>query len=468
MRRLNDFDKSNNENSSRIQNRNHSRNANEKNDLSDVTPSDMVVTSAVANGGKVVPIKRSNQKKKSRKNLKRRLFAFFAGAAALYIVAAVITAMIGHLSTTTALNGLLTEGFKADGYIFREQTVVNAPCGGVLECMVSDGDRISEGQTIGYIYSAQPSADTVKQLKELNMRLATAGISGKEETYNSSIYGNDAEISSYIRDMSDSATERNIKTFADKVVSVETRLKAKTDDGDQGKTVEELTSEINSLNQSAGLLQTITAEKGGVFCPRTDGMEEKLDYSKALEATPPYLKELDGAVPVISQNVEAGQPLFKIINNYTWYFAANIDKKQAETLKEGQNVNLEFFDLSDMPVSGRIAKISNEDGGDVTVVVSTNKYVKGIYSTNKINCDIVTVSVEGIKLPVSCLRVKDGTEGVFVVRLDRAKFVPVSVKYKNNEWAVVSPVDATGDSKLKIYDEVIVDAKSVEDEKIVR
>ena len=70
----------------------------------------------------------------------------------------VISIIRGSLSTTTALSGVLTEDFRADGYVFRDQTVINSPCDGHLECMVSDGDRVSEGQIIGYIYSSVPTA----------------------------------------------------------------------------------------------------------------------------------------------------------------------------------------------------------------------------------------------------------------------------------------------------------------------
>lgn len=417
---------------------------------------------------KILTVGKKRRCKNCGKGLKRKLLAVAAAVVAIYLIAAVAATVIGGLTTTTALNGVLTEGFRTDGYIFREQTVITAPCTGHFECMVGDGDRVSVGQIIGYIYSAQPSADTVKRLKELNIRLAEAGIYGKEEAYTSGGYASSSDTASYIRGMSDIRTQRNLKSFSEKSAGLASQIKSETENYEDGKTTEELSSEIASLNASAGLLQTITAEKGGVFCPRTDGMEDKLDYSKAIEATPAYLNELDATEPVISQSVEAGQPLCKIINNYNWYFAANVDKEQAESVKVGQSIEMEFFDLSDTSISGKVAAVSAEEGGKVTVVVSTNRYVNGIYSTNRINCDIVTVSVSGIKLPVSCLRVKDGTEGVFVVRLDRAKFVPVNVKYKNDEWAIVNPIDSTGDGKLKIYDEVIADAKSVEDEKIVR
>ena len=178
-------------------------------------------------------------------------------------------------------------------------------------------------------------------------------------------------------------------------------------------------------------------------------MRTEFEYSKTKDLTPSYLDELDGISPTVSQTVTGGQPLCK--NNQqdfcTWCFAANTDKEIADTLKEGQSAKLEFFDLDDNIVPGKISRISQEENGKVTVVVSTNRYVKGIYSVNRINCDIVTVNVEGIKLPVGCLRVKDGVEGVFIVRLDRAKFVPVTVNYKNSEWAIVTPIDDVGNTE---------------------
>ena len=47
--------------------------------------------------------------------------------------------------------------------------------------------------------------------------------------------------------------------------------------------------------------------------------------------------------------------------------------------------------------------------------------------------------------------------------------MPVNVKYKNSEWAIVSAVDSqNGDGRLRIYDEVIVNYKTLEEGKIVR
>lgn len=417
---------------------------------------------------KSIDTNRSVRPKRSRRQTKQKLIIIVIIAVVIYLVVAVISIIRGSLSTTTALSGVLTEDFRADGYVFRDQTVINSPCDGHLECMVSDGDRVSEGQIIGYIYSQRPDGETLKQIKALYKRLIASGISGETTTYSSSGDSGKESVASAIRDMSDLRADRNLTYFAEQKEVISELIKDDSDNAQSVKTAGELNAEIDSLNSGAGILQTVKAETGGIFCPRTDGLEDRFEYSKTKDLTPSYLDELDGILPTVSQTVTGGQPLCKIINNYTWCFAANTNKEIADTLKEGQSVKLEFFDLDDNIVPGKISRISQEENGKVTVVVSTNRYVKGIYSVNRINCDIVTVNVEGIKLPVGCLRVKDGVEGVFVVRLDRAKFVPVTVNYKNSEWAIVTPIDDVGNTKLKIYDEVIVDAKSVEDDKIIR
>lgn len=406
--------------------------------------------------------------KRKRRFSKKTFIIIAAAAVFIYIAAATISSILGSLSTTTALTGVLTESFRADGYIFRQQNVINAPGSGHLECIVSDGDRVSEGQVIGYIYSEKPNPETVDKIKELSHLLAQIGIGNDETTYTSASAASGSKVSSMIRDMSDERSKRNLNITAERKDELNYLLKQEPGSSNKSLTADAIQAELDSLNRGVGLLHTIKAETGGVFCPRTDGLEDALDSNRAKELTPSYLNDLDDRESVITQSVEAGQPLCKIINNYSWYFAANVDSNQASALKEGQGIRMEFFDLSDTPIKGTVSRISAEEGGKATVVISTNRYVKGIYSTNRISADIVTVSVEGIKLPVSCLRVRDGVEGVFVIRLDRAKFVPVNVKYKNDKWAIVSPVENTGSIKLQMYDEVIADSKSVEEDKIVR
>ena len=258
---------------------------------------------------KSIDTNRSVRPKRSRRQTKQKLIILVIIAVVIYLVVAVISIIRGSLSTTTALSGVLTEDFRADGYVFRDQTVINSPCDGHLECMVSDGDRVSEGQIIGYIYSQRPDGETLKQIKALYKRLIASGISGETTTY-SSLGGSGKEsVASAIRDMSDLRADRNLTYFAEQKEVISELIKDDSDNAQSAKTADELNAEIDSLNSGAGILQTVKAETGGIFCPRTDGLEDRFEYSKTKDLTPSYLNELDGILPTVSQTVAGGQPL---------------------------------------------------------------------------------------------------------------------------------------------------------------
>ncbi len=267
--------------------------------------------------------------------------------------------------------------------------------------------------------------------------------------------------------MSDKRQKRDLRNNANAKEDVNMLIESRN--GMTGDEIAKLEAELWSLKNSAGGGAEVIAPAGGVFSSKVDGMEDMLSYDKAMEVDVAYLNELDKMTPNAEQTVEFGQPLCKVINNYTWYFAAEIDEDRIEEIREGQSVEMDFFDLTNVGIKGTVRRISQPDGGKCAVIIGTNRYVEGIYSTSRINADIVTVGVEGIKLPASCLRVKDGVVGVYVIRLDAARFVPVNKIYRNDEWTIVSAAEAElGAPKLQIYDEVIVECKNLEDGKVVR
>lgn len=393
------------------------------------------------------------------------------GIILVYIIAAIISGLAGGLKTTTALNGSVTEEFRCDGYIFKDASVINAPSSGHIECVVSEGERVKQGQTVAYVYSEQPSREIVAKIKNLYNLLRSENMVKDAKTYNvsSSSSRSTVAISESVRDMSDIAKKNDLSLITDAKEDLNDVL-ASHENNETGKSAEQIQAEIDELNREAGNGQIITSPVGGIFSGRVDGMEDMLAYGKAAEVTPAYIKELNSVKPNTSESVEAGKPICKIVNNYNWYFSALTDEKNTEGLSEGSTVELGFFDLTNATVKGTIKHISETDSGKRVITVATNKYVDGIYSQSKISADIVTVRSEGIKLPASAIHVKDSNTGIYVIRLDVARFVPVNIKYKNDKWAIVSPAEptVTGGTKLQIYDEVIVDKKNLEDGKRVR
>ena len=417
------------------------------------------------NNSVMVSQRQSRQKSgKQKKSRIRTAALIFGGVILIYIICAVFASLNKNLSTTTALKGEVSEGFRASGCVFRDQSVITSDTGGYFAPVVNEGDRVKKGQVIGYIYAEKPDSGIIEQIKSLNSQLQMRGIDGEAAVYSGDMSYGLSQVSDAVRNMSDERVSKNLKSVADGKQKIKLMIQNSGDNEDNVKTAQQLQAEIDALNSSAGSGRPVTASDGGVFSSRVDGLEDDFKTDKVKEIVPSDLSEFSKKQPS-----ESGAAVCKIINNYTWYFAANVDEKDADTLQKGQAVKLEFFDLTNVGISGTVSRISDADNGKKTVVISTNRYVSGIYSSNNVNADVVTVSSEGIKLPVECLHVVDGVTGVYVVRLDAARFMPVNVKYKNSEWAIVSAVDSqNGDGRLRIYDEVIVNYKTLEEGKIVR
>lgn len=416
-------------------------------------------------------VSRKRGKRKKMSGLKA-VSIVLAAVVMLYFVAAVFVSVHNNLSTTVARGGTVRETVRAVGYVFRQQSVIISPSGGYLEYIVSEGERVKEGQILGYVYDAEPDAATMEEIKNLHKMIRSRGLDKENPVYISSPVAVEKRTSELSRSLSDMRRFGDLSKVANVIEEINSLVLSKqagTEAQSADFTKEQLEMQLNSLLAKVGGGHAIAAIAGGVFSTRIDGLEDELAYDNAMMVTPSYLNALSADESEIPEIIEAGQPICKIVNNYNWYFAAAIDEKDAESVKEGQNIQMELFDLSDTAISGTVQRISDVEGGKRAVVISTNRYADGVYSSSELNADIVLVSSSGVKLPVQCLHVKDGVTGVYVLRLDVAKFAPVNVRYRNDEWTIVDAAESqSSGTNLQIYDEVIVSCRNLEDGKIIR
>lgn len=419
--------------------------------------------------------RREKREKRRRKRAIKITMLVIAGIVFLYFAAAVFVALWSNISTALAVGGSLQESVRVNGYVFKNQSVINAEWDGHFECLVSEGERVKQGQTIGYIYRVAPSREKIDRIKKLHKMILIS------EAFDKGVYMSGAEgaaekkVSEMVRDLSDVRQNYNLKEALDKKEAIDIFIsKKKTSSTDEQSDeiysdTEKLLIELDSLEKEAGESLRVVAQTGGVYSSKIDGLEDSLAYDKANGLTPSQLSALDEKETMHTGEVLTGQPLCKIVDNYNWYYAVNVRDSIAEDFKIGQSVQMSFYDLANGLVKGTVKSISESENGKRTIVISSNRYVDGIYSTSHASADIVTVNVDGIKLPVGCLRVKDGVTGLYVIRLDRVTFVPVNVIYKNDEWVILSAAEPElGGAKLKIYDEVIIEGRNLEDGKVIR
>ncbi len=423
---------------------------------------------------------KTTTKKNNRKKHKGGFVGFLIFAFVLVVAGNVIFSYGDRLETTIVRSGTEEDMIPATGYIFREQTIINAPSDGYLYCEADEDERVGLGDAVMYIYKNEINLSANNELKNLDKEISELS----EDLRSSDMFSSDtAKIEQTIAQslrrvpkLGAKGDMNSINSIAENVNDlIEKRriISGEIEATDRSKELADLKAQKAQLEQKYNIERTVVhAPKTGAFTSRIDGMEEKLSLSALENINRQYFRELDKAYTdaKTSEKVVAGQPIGKIVNNFTWSIAVQVSTALAEGLKVGSSLDIRFSDISVDTVSGTVSKITPEDAGKVIIVVKSSKYIDMIYSMSRAKVELVKRSYEGFRIPAKSLRMLDGQMGVYVIRSNKARFVPVEMMYNGKDWVVVAEQMESAETPkvLKLYDELIIDGQDIYEGKVVR
>ena len=390
--------------------------------------------------------KPSRQERREKRKSRRGFITFLIGAFVLCVAVNVAMSFNNRLETMIVRTGTEEESIAAEGYLFREQTIIPAQEEGYLYCAKDEEQRVKIGETVAYIYKNEINTSAMAELKSIEKDIAKieSGSQYRE------IYSNDAaKIEQSIGQqlgrvpaLGYQGRIAEVDVIKDEVNSlIEDRrvITGEVQPKDNSQELEILLQKKSALEAEHDIERTVVhAPTAGVFTSRVDGLEEMLDPKQIEEITPGYIRELNGkSVKMESETrIESGWPIGKIVNNFTWSIAALVPVDMAEDMNVGNRIDIRFPDIDVHTVEGKISKISSEEGGKVVVVVESNKYIDKIYSASKVRVEFIKHHHEGYKIPSKSIRIVDGRAGVYVIRNNRARFVPVEIIYNSKEWVI--------------------------------
>ncbi len=422
---------------------------------------------------KSVKTSREDKRKKSR----RGFITFLICAFVFCIVLNIAMSSGDRLETMIVRTGTEEESIEAEGYLFKEQTVINAPASGYLYCEADEDERVKIGETVAYIYNNEIDSSASNELKTVEAEIEKlSGGSAASDVYSRDTAKIEQTISQELRSVPSLGYKNRIEEVS--------KIREKVDDLIEGRRIitgeaeaKDSTQALENLKKRKAELEAryniertaVHAPKAGAFTARVDGLEEILTTEALEEISPSFIRELDkkSAQVKTSTKVEGGKPIGKIVNNFGWSIAVPVPFEIAEDMDEGDTVDIRFIDINVKTVKGTVTRISSEEGGKVVLVVKSNKYVDMIYSSSRVNVEIIKHHYEGFKLPSRSIRIIDGKTGVYVIRNDKAQFIPVDILYNSKEW-VIAAESVTKGSTIKLYDELIVEGKNLYDDKVVR
>ena len=109
--------------------------------------------------------------------------------------------------------------------------------------------------------------------------------------------------------------------------------------------------------------------------------ELKLSYTKI---TTPSTGKIGKKTINIGQFVQAGTPLFSIVNDSSYWIVANFKESQLESLQEGKKVNIRVDAYPDLAVEGTILSLSDATGAKFSLLPPDNSSGNFIKVTQRI------------------------------------------------------------------------------------
>lgn len=369
--------------------------------------------------------------------------------------------------------GKIEEESTTQGILIKNEQVNNVELLGTAEVYAKDGSRVAKNEIIAMLYGNTEDEALIEELSAINKKINAIHVSDADKAiYISDTMQMESAISSYVDEIIRFSSKNDFSALPEYKykISMITAQKAIARGEKVTTPAEELVvlqtrkNEIeNSLGKSANI---ISSDMAGIFVEGLDGFEEVLSFDNIETLTPQDITDVIKSSKDGKKINNEKKYSYKIVDNFKYFVAVNIDETLAEGLNVGDSVNMRFLDFSKDSISAIVKYISLPDKKNIyTVVVECDNYVENLLSQRVVNVDFVKKSISGYKVKVEYIHTVDNTVGIFIKRGAVMRFLPITIKYSNEEEAIVDSANAS--MPIKSYDEIVVAAPEFVDGKVI-
>ena len=407
------------------------------------------------------------------KHIVRAILGLMLAAIVVYFGVYAYRVFWDSYETVTIYNYVGQSTIDAEGYIFRDETVLDAG-GSLEEIVVAEGEKVAAGDTVARVYSSESALAQHEQLEQLRTELERLeyiqdhsaeqsdamrlneqiieAITGLHTDVNS---GNFTELEEQIRDLEDLVFRRDYTYSSGSALSEE---------------IVALEDEIAALQSAVeGAVDTVSAPVAGTFSAAVDGYETVLTPEALTDLTPAGLRALADIQTAVSG------ALGKVITSTQWYYAAIVPEDVSDHISTGDTVTVNF-DGSAGAQEMQVQSISAADeNGQVLAVFSSDRGLAETTLLREQNVEVAYATYEGLRIPARALRADQETGALGVYRLSgaQAEWVEVELLYSGRDYYLVRSVQSEDMSQLEQAellregDEVIVRGKGLHDGRVI-
>lgn len=425
--------------------------------------------------------KRTDFKLKESTLATKVMIAILCLGVSVYLAVYLVRGWKQDLVTTYAYAYSLDVGREAQGILVRTETPL-AGGNGYLDQILAEGAKAAAGDPVALLY-ADPSALTTRQsIRTLSAEIEQLQYALSTGTQNTDAARLDAQVISSIVALRSLAAGGDLTGLDDSTLTLRSMVfKRDYAYGDTGaadqlsRLIADKQSQLDELHRSLNQVSTtVYAPASGVYSAGADGWEAVATPAMLDSLTADELDEL-----LRQQYSPAPGCVGKLITGSTWYYAALLEGTDTG-LQSGRRYTISFSGDYFGQIVMTLDRVSLE-GERTLAIFSCRTNLSDTTLLRLQTVDVVTQTLEGIRIPRQALRVETAEEtgedgavrqvnryGVFTVVGAQAEWHEVEVLYTDDSYYLVRPADLEDAKRLRPGDEVIFNSAGIYHGKVVR
>lgn len=420
---------------------------------------------------------------------KRILIAVLSILAVVYVVYLLVSSNFDMYPTENAVQVTVNDTIHSNGFIIRDETVIENSSRGVLSYSLSDGEAVKSSGEIAKIYStdsdaaAQSKADILEEkvnsLK--NLQNVNAGNTTGIDTINNDINNSIVSLYNLVNNNDITKIGSNINSLITSINRQQV-FTGKADNFDAE--IAELESQISTLRNTSGKsIGTISAPKAGYFSAHCDGYENSIKFTDIDKIK---LNDLENIKSSDISSSVAG----KVVNDVEWYIACRVTADEATELNLWYgDATVLFSNASSETIPASVERVYQETkDSDGLLILKCNYMNSELIDTRNEPIEIGLGTYSGLRISKKAIHddivTKTTTDengnkhteekkvqGVYVLYGSEMNFKQISILYAEDDYVICdtnpdSDVLFNGET-VSLYDKVIVEGEGMYDGKVI-
>jgi membrane fusion protein (multidrug efflux system) len=259
--------------------------------------------------------------------------------------------------------------------------------GYVKTIAIKDYDSVGQNQLVAEIDDAELQVQLLEQQSDLQQSMAdVSNAQAQLENGILSLKNNKGviDLRTIKQKKANSDLKRDENLFKEQAI---TRKQVEETEFQLASATQELANAQTELatanNRIAVLRQNVNRAMALIEMKKTKIKETelKLSYTKIIT---PSAGKIGKKNINIGQFVQAGTPLFSIVNDSSYWIVANFKESQLASLQEGKNVKIRLDAFSDLNIEGTIVSLSDATGAKFSLLPPDNSSGNFIKVTQRI------------------------------------------------------------------------------------